>query len=350
LFALACAACAAPPTPAVPSPSTTPSPVVESTPAPSPSLTPASPAIVPPAVQIEPPAVTVTSTSFPTTTSLALQTVVIDAAAEATVRASIDRYLMLLNAARDAGATQMGLGGKFGEAVAAGIAASATPGVKRKFELSSFRVERLLKKPWGTNALAEVTATIVDKTVEGSGPDQWETGRLRLLGDRLFVSDGWDAANGRWFNGIGPIGPDEMRSGIGQTIGWLLRVESWVPGSAVETSFGVGGDTPYLKARHDYLGKLDRMAMPSRTFANVSATIERYETFQEIRDGLATVRVTGDVLTTDKSGQSRRQLFERRLIVMFGNWGPEIVDEEIVPGTWMSGGDLALGVRDHTFA
>jgi len=130
----------------------------------------------------------------------------------------------------------------------------------------------------------------------------------------------------------------------------LLHSETWIPGSALETAFGAGGDTPYFRARHEYLNKLDRAATPTRTFADVIATIERYETFNEIRDGVATVRLNGTVVTTDSSGRTARAPFERRAVVLIGNWMPEVVDEQITGATWLSGGDLALGVRDHNFA
>ena len=42
--------------------------------------------------------------------------------------------------------------------------------------------------------------------------------------------------------------------------------------------------------------------------------------------------------------------FERRVVVFFGNWIPQVVDEQLTPGVWLSGGNLALGEHDHNAA
>src|SRR5207237_5984259 len=97
-------------------------------------------------------------------------------------------------------------------AVVAGMSASGTSGVKRKFAIGSFKIDRLLGKPWGTRAVVEVTATILDKAVDGSVPDQSETGKLRMIGDKPTVVDGWDSANGRWFNGPQVASPSDGRN------------------------------------------------------------------------------------------------------------------------------------------
>jgi hypothetical protein len=346
-MALVMAACAAP---AATPPAAAPSVEVTATPTPVPSASPEAAPV--PSANLESPKVAFATTPFPLVAA-ALRVAPINVEAEAVVRTGLVNYLDSLDRFRETGATdrkQLYLSGTFGDAVFAGMSASVTPGVKRKFDLGSFKIDRFLVKPWGTRAVVEVTATILDKAVDGSAPDQTETGRLRMIGDKPAVVDGWDGANRRWFNGPQLMTPDELRTDIAPTLGFLLRGESWVPGSALETSFGAGGDTPYFKARHEYLNKLDRMTTPSRTFADVSATIERYETFNEIRDGVATVRLNGTVVTTDSSGRTSREPFERRARVLIGNWMPEVVDEQIGTGTWLSGGDLALGVRDQNFA
>ena len=347
VLALVAAACAVP---AANPPAATPSVEVVATPSPEPTAslltTPA------PAASVENPSVVFAATPFPLVAS-ALRVAPIDAEAEAIVRTGLVNYLDSLDRFRETGATdrkQLYLTGRFGDAVFAGMSASVTPGVKRKFDLGSFKIDRFLVKPWGTRAVVEVTATILDKAVDGSAPDQTETGRLRMIGEKPAVVDGWDGANRRWFNGPEIMTPDALRIDVAPTLGFLLHSESWVPGSALETSFGAGGDTPYFRARHEYLNKLDRTTTPSRTFADVSATIERYETFNEIRDGVATIRLNGTVMTTDSSGRMLREPFERQVRVLIGNWMPEVVDEQIGTGTWLSGGDLALGVRDHNFA
>jgi len=148
---------------------------------------------------------------------------------------------------------------------------------------------------------------------------------------------------------------DGVRRQTAEAIGLLLREESWVPGSAVE-SFGMHGDTPYATGHKAYLASLDRANMPSRTFANVTATIERYDTFRDtngvspVPDGLATAQIRATLLTTNAGGATLREPFVRRVVVLFGNWMPMVVDEQITPGVWVSGGDLALTVEDRNFA
>lgn len=326
-------------------PVTSPPATASSTPSPNPA----------PAPTLENPRVTASNAAFPIVTAFALRALPIDEALTNTVRASIERYLVSLDTYRDTAPAERTPGmlpvqGRFAQVVIAGMDASATPGVKRKFNLHSFHILSVLAKPWGTLAVAEVNATIVDRAVDGSAPDQPEIGRLRLVGDRLAVADGWDAANGRWFNGIERPSPDAVRTGTQDAVGFLLRTESWLAGMGQETWYGPGATTPFQKARLQHLTSLDRTAAASRTFEDVDATIERFEGFAEIRDGLAYVRVTGSLVMVDTTGRASEQPFTRRVVVLLGQWGPEVVDEETSSGAWRSGGDLALAERDHNFA
>ena len=250
-------------------------------------------------------AVTVAVAPFAISPTLSLQVVPTNDEHDGRIRTGLERYLEALDRYRDSGSkdpSELGVWvtGPFRDAVAAGMQASGTDGVKRKFAIGSFRVDRLLVKTWGTRAVAEVTATILDKAVDGSVPDQVETGRLRLVGDSPMVVDGWDYTNGRWFNGVQTMSAEGLRTDIVFAISSLLRAESWIPGSALETNFGAGGDTPYMAARHKYLGALDRAKTSSRTFADVVAS-RTVRTFREIRDGFAPSD-SGNVLTADAGG------------------------------------------------
>jgi hypothetical protein len=323
-------------------------PVPEATLAASPS--PAATAAAPPVEARRPDiAVAVSAAAFPLETSLALRSTPVNDEATQAVRWGIERYLEMLDHFRATGATNreaLSVYGRFGDAVFNGITASKD--VERKFAIGSLRVDRYLVKPWGTRAMAEVTVTILDKAVNGSLPDQTETGRLRLVGDKLFVSDAWDYASGGWFNGPTVMTAAEVREAVTWTTANHLLVESWVPGAAPLT-FG-DESTPFWRARHASIAAIDRTTTPWRTFEDVKASIERYETFSEIRDGLATVRVSGTIVTKDASGKTTRTAFERTSRILFGNWSPEVVDEQITPGVWLSGGDLALALRDMNFA
>jgi hypothetical protein len=289
--------------------------------------------------------VAVSSAPFPLEATLALRPAPVNEEATGWVRGGVERYLEMLDHFRATGATNreaLSVYGRFGDAVFNGIKASQD--VERKFVIGSLRVDRYLVKPWGTRALAEATVTILDKAVNGSLPDQTETGRLRLIGDRLSVSDAWDYDTGRWFNGPSVMSAAEVRDAVAGTTANHFALESWVPASAV-VSFG-DDSTPYWRARHAYIASFDRTAIPSRTFEDVHATVERYETFADIRDGLATVRVTGTIVTKNAAGVTQRAPFERTLRILFGNWIPEVVDEQVTSGVWLSGGDLALAARD----
>jgi hypothetical protein len=290
-------------------------------------------------------AVAVSTAPFPLEVTLALRTAPVTDEATNSVRWGIERYLEMLDHFRATGATNreaLSVYGRFGDAVFTGIKASQD--VERKFVVGSLRVDRYLVKPWGTRAMAEATVTILDKAVNGSLPDQTETGRLRLIGDKLFVSDAWDYATGRWFNGPAVMTAADVRDAVTATAANHFALESWVPGSAV-VNFG-DESTPYWRAWHAYIASLDRTATLSRTFEDVKATIERYETFADIHDGLATVHVTGTIVTKNAGGAARRVPFQRTLRVLFGNWIPEVVDEQVTSGVWLSGGDLALATRD----
>lgn len=329
------------------SPSTVPSESAQPNYPPEPSFAPFPPTPAPtpePTVQVPEIAITVDGAAFPIETTLALRPAPVNDEATSFVRGGVERYLQMLDHFRATGATNreaLSVYGKFGDAVFNGIKASKD--VERKFAIGSLHIDRYLVKPWGTRALAEVTVTILDKAVDGSLPDQTETGRLRLTGDKMFVTDAWDYAAGSWFNGTKPKPDAEIREAMTWTLPGHFGFETWVPGSAQAT----WGDesTPFWRAWHKYLAGLDHTAT-SRTFEDVRATIVRYETFADIPDGLATVRVLGTAITKDAAGAVARAPFERTMRVFFGNWIPEVVDEQITPGVWLSGGDLALAARD----
>jgi hypothetical protein len=223
--------------------------------------------------------------------------------------------------------------------------------VKRTFVLESLRIEAVYKKPWGTQALADVRVTIVDRAVDGSAPDQRETGLLRLSGgNKLQVVDGWDAIAGRWFNGRVPDDTAGLRASVAEAIGLYLRKESWTAGGPVETYADGFGMTPFKTARNADLAAFDRARTASRTFEDVTGTIERHDTFAELPGGITTARLSATVVTTDAAGRTQRESVTRRVKVFFGNWMPEVVDEEVSPGIWRSGGDLALVEIDINLA
>jgi len=290
--------------------------------------------------QLDAPVVTLSSTPFPIEPTLALTRSAVAPGVEDAARWGIERYLEGLDRYRDHG-DFLPVSGAFGKAVAAALDESRTPGVRRTFVLESLRIESLYRKPWGTQALADVRVTIVDRAVDRAAADQREVGLLRLSGDRrLRVIDGWNEAIGRWFNESVPNNEAGLAGSVAQAVGWHLRAESWVIGLPAESYFGAGGPTPFHTARAAHLATFDRATTPSRTFESVTGAVERFDTFGPVGlGGIATVRIAATVATTDAAGQIRRLSVERRVKVFFGNWTPVVVDEEVTPGVWRSGGD-----------
>lgn len=286
------------------------------------------------------------------TTTLAMRVAPIDEQAIEKVRQGVETYLMMLNNWREFGRESSALliTGRFRDVVTAGLDATDASGIKRTLALEKLTVDRYLVKPWGTPALAEARATIVDRAKDGAAPGQRETGRLLLSGNRLMVVDGWDAANGRWFNSAPPqsLTEDMIFNAVHSAVQGHLRVESWVPGSPSEMGFGAAED-PYFTKRYAYLRNLDR-SKGSRLFSEVRATVEKVDAFAEIAQGLATVKLTGVVTTVDPAGRSETQAFERRVVVAQLETLSTVMDEEISPGVWMSGGNLMATLAAHDVA
>jgi hypothetical protein len=326
----------------------TPAPSVTATFAPAtPTAEPSSTPVAPPVARLDDPVVTLATTPISVARTLALKRSAVSPGDEEAARWGIEWYLQGLDRYRDNG-DFLPVSGAFGKAVAAALVESRTPGVKRTFVLESLRIEALYRKPWGTQALADVRVTIIDRAVDRSAPDQRELGLLRLSGDRrLQVIDAWDDSRGRWFNERATDSEVGLRESIAQALASHLRMESWVVGVPKESSWREGTEaTPFTRARAAYLATFDRAAIASRTFAEVTGVVERFDTFAEISGGIATVRFAATVLATDAAGRTERQPVARRVKVFFGNWMPEVVDEEVTPGVWRSGGDLALATID----
>lgn len=320
--------------------------IIESTIVPSPS---------PRAPRLETPAVTVVRNEFPVTSPSG--TLVPGRAGELTdanVRMGLTHYLAGLDNYRLTGnAVTVYLTGAFRDAVISSLDATKRPDVGRKFELTSYRIERVWVKPWGTQALVDVMATITDTVVAGNASPEVETGLLRLAGDRhLQVIDGWTGSG--WFNGYPALSRSQLLTELDHTFGWYLGQETWLPGTPVQTFYGPGGETPYSRARNAMLQGLDRQAIAARTLEGVTATVERFETLTDIGDGIATVRLQGTVLTKDAAGIETRTPFTRVIRAFRKSFatGPgdfSVVDELGSDGRWLAGGDIALKTIDQSF-
>jgi len=318
---------------------TTPAPTIAPTNAP--SITPSQ------LTEVTAPDVAVTAGTFPILTSLRLRLAAIDDAVVQGARAGVEQYLRAIDYYRGGQTPALPISGRSLAAVAAALKDSATPGVTREFALESLHVDRHVQKPWGTHAYVDVTVSIVDRVVSGTGADQHETGMLRLSGDRLRVTDGWDAENGRWFNGFGPLPLAQIRTEIVFPIAEYLRGESWTR-TSVPSRWTFGGDvSAFARARAQRVAAIDRAQIVSRVFDGTTATIERFDTIDGIWSGLATVRLEGTLVTTNAAGRTDRVPFERHVrVFLFGSWVPEVVDEQTPSGAWVSGDELALDKID----
>jgi hypothetical protein len=291
------------------------------------------------------PTVTVGPAIFPVMTTLRLKLAVVDEGVINSARSAVERYLASIDYYRNGLSPALPITGAFLDAVSLALKDSATPGVKREFKLESLTVDRHVQKPWGTHAYVDVTVTIVDRAVDGNAPDQRETGKLRLTGDKMFVTDGWDFEHDRWFNGFGPLPLERVRSGVAEAVQNYLWFEMW---STSTTAPGLTStESAFTRARAARLGAIDRKQVASNSFEEVTASIERFETIDGIWTGLATVRVKGTNVRTNGAGQTSRVPFERHVIAfVLGNWISEVVDDETSSGVWASGGDLALDQVD----
>lgn len=275
-------------------------------------------------------------------TSLRLRLAEIDDQVIGAARWGVDRYLFAIDAYRNGQSPALPITGPFLDAVTAALKDSATPGVTRKFEAESLTVDRHVQKPWGTHAYVEVTVTLVDRAVGGNAPDQRETGKLRLTGDKMFVTDGWDYEHGRWFNGFGALPLEQVRTGVAEAVRNYLGWESWAASGVPQVTDVGSTSSAFQRARGERVSARAKQ-VSSQIFENVSATIDAFETIEGIWSGVATVRVAGIVVTTGASGQTARAPFERRVkAFVLGNWSPEVVDEQTATGTWASAGELAL--------
>jgi len=356
-LALVLAACGTPPAAvATPAQITTIAPSIAPTAAPVETPGAAQPPPRPPF--IEAPSVTVDESDFPIVQ--AASALVLSAAVELTehsARLGVTMYLESLDRYRNTGRLdQVPIAGPFRDAVLTSLNATKRDGVQRKFGLDSMRVDRVYVKPWGTQALVDVTVTITDRVVAGSAAAEVETGRLRLAGDRgLMVFDGWDGAAGRWFNGTTRVTRERLFAELKQQpFGWYLKVETWRPGIPIETYYSPGGETAFSRSRNAFVQAFDRSAMASRTLVDVTARVERFETLTEIGDGIATVRFGGIVVTQDAAGLETRAPFAKtvrafRKAFANGNGSFTVVDELGPDGAWLSGGDLALKDLDQSF-
>jgi hypothetical protein len=297
--------------------------------------------------EVAAPDVVVRPGTFPVLTSLRLKLAVIDDAVVQATRGGVEQYLRAIDYYRNHQTPALPISGRFLAAVAAALKDSATPGVTREFALESLRVDRHVQKPWGTHAYVDVTVTIVDRAVGGTAPDQRETGMLRLSGDRLRVTDGWDQENGRWFNGFGPLPLDEIPRQLGAPVSEYLRGESWTLTTA-PSAWTFGGEvSTFARARAERVAAIDHAQIVSRVFEGTTATIERFDTIDGIWSGLATVLLAGMLVTTNAAGRTDRVPFERRVrVFLFGSWVPEVVDEQAPSGAWVSGDELALDKID----
>ena len=291
------------------------------------------------------PKVGVAQAVFPIMTTLRLKLATVDESVVSAATWGVSQYLFAIDAYRNGQSPALPITGRFLAAVSTSLKESAEPGVQRKFEIEALTVDRHVQKPWGTHAYVDVTVTLVDRAVNGNAPDQRETGKLRLTGDKMFVTDGWDYANDRWFNGFGPLSLEQVRTGVAAAVQSYLWLESWTANTSPPALTWNTG-TAFQQARTARVKEAFAGAT-SQLFEGVSATIEQFETIDGVWSGVATVHVMGTAITTNTSGKSDRLPFDRHVrAFVLGNWAPEVVDDQLPQRDWTSGGELALDKVD----
>ena len=271
------------------------------------------------------------------------------------VRFGVQMYLQQLDSFRRNMASGVSAPKPFADVVAQALRETSAPGVERRFDLVSLRIDAAYRKPWGSDAMADVTVTIRDTVVSGNAPDETETGRLRLAGENRFsVIDGWDSAHAKWFNGLSAPSRDRIEQPVTYTVANYLWSESWVPGTqnwSYSQFWGVS--TRFAKWHDGIMAAFDHEKVTRRTFETVTAAIERYDPTTELGDGVITVRVRGTEVTADASGATTRTPFERVVRAYMPWWGfaagRTVVVDEFSAGAWRSGGDLALKELDREF-
>ena len=225
----------------------------------------------------------------------------------------------------------------------------------RTFTVSGATIQRLYAKPWGRAAYADVGLRLI----ETGGPnDSTRDLRIRVtVGRQWRLVDAWDATTGRWLAGDGPqYSALVLESEAPGAVANYLWNESFVAGGSEQYAQRPGLST-FLQARIDALKELNTAfkehRMVERRFEGATVKILGFDPATYLGDGVLTVSVSGRLVQTDGSGNSRvtpftqQMKFLRTVRGMFASLNA--IDQQSTNGTWDSGGELALHAVDIEF-
>jgi len=225
----------------------------------------------------------------------------------------------------------------------------------RKFTTSDAKILKLYAKPWGRAAYADIAFKLME-----SGGVQESTRDLRLrvtVGRSWRVIDAWDATTARWLVGESPqYSALALESEAPSAVTNYLYSESYVAGGNEQFAQRPGLST-FLQARIDAINELNNAfksrLLVDRHFEGATVKILRFDPATYLGDGVLTVSVSGRVVVTDGSGNSRQTPFTQQMkflrTVRGGVGNLNAIDQQSTDGTWDSGGDLALYAVDVEF-
>jgi hypothetical protein len=242
---------------------------------------------------------------------------------------------------------------------------SGTEPQKRTFELGQLTIQHMYAKPWGRVAYIDATLTYVDRITAADGKtsaiQHVQQGRYVDQGRGFYkVIDGYDPMVTRWVDGEQPRWSAlALEAEAPQSVGYFLQRESWVPGETFAHGAPPGQRfllTVFDNAWNDALVKLDasytKGEFTTRRFDDVSVRLSRFEPATFLGDGIVTVIVSAQLVTTASGAAARSTSVTRTLrfyrITRDGlNAFWQAVDEQDPSGAWLSGGELALAEIDQ---
>ena len=236
---------------------------------------------------------------------------------------------------------------------------------KRVFELGQLAIQHMYAKPWGRVAYIDATLTFVDRITAADGKtstvQRVQQGRYVNQGQGQYkVIDGYDPMVSRWVDGDQPRWSAlALEAEAPLAVGYFLQRESYVPGEPYAHGAPAGQRfliTAFDNVRNDSLLKLDASyragEFTTRRFDDVAVRVSRFEPATFLGDGVVTVVVSGQLVTTAPGAAERATSVTRTLrfyrITRDGlNAFWQVVDEQGSSGAWLSGGDLALAEIDQ---
>jgi hypothetical protein len=238
-----------------------------------------------------------------------------------------------------------------------------------QLEMREVKVERVYVKPWGTTLFIEATTAYVDRITlsDGRTTEVQHRPRLRLLWPNrtgFAVIDAYDAAAGRWLVGDAPqYSSFALQTEIPRHLARYLVEESYALGGVphgppleqVHSTLDAGITPPFERFRMLAIADLDARygsgAFVARRFEGIRARITRFEAASFLGDGVVTVRVDANVITTDSTGAEKATATTRVVRLLRSTtthgWRYLPVDEQLDGGRWASGGDLQIASIDQ---